>query len=421
MDTEIKRKYPLLRKYGWWGGAVGLIAATAVWALSAAGTKSYHADGNGILTGEVTRGKFDDYVRLSGRVETATTVQVSALETGIVEKKWVEEGEYVEEGDLILTLHNPNLRQQILDSESQLAEKQNMLRDTELAMEKERLQIRQDILTAKTDLNRKRRLSRQQEDLYKEHLTAREEYLKAKEDYELAKENLKLLENRMRQDSIYRKVQLDMMRESLHNMQENFQLVRQRADNLNIRASHSGQLGSLNAELGQNIPSGTQVGQINILDDYKLTVSIDEHYIDRVATGLRGKAMKNGSQFNLVLKKVYPEVANGLFKADLVLDGDRPANLRVGQSFPVDLELGEPAEAVMVAKGSFFQSTGGKWAYVLDADGKTARRRDIKIGRQNPKYYEVTEGLHPGERIILSSYSSYGDADKIILSPESSE
>lgn len=421
MDTEIKRKYPLLRKYGWWGGAVGLIAATAVWALSAAGTKSYHADGNGILTGEVTRGKFDDYVRLSGRVETATTVQVSALETGIVEKKWVEEGEYVEEGDLILTLHNPNLRQQILDSESQLAEKQNMLRDTELAMEKERLQIRQDILTAKTDLNRKRRLSRQQEDLYKEHLTAREEYLKAKEDYELAKENLKLLENRMRQDSIYRKVQLDMMRESLHNMQENFQLVRQRADNLNIRASHSGQLGSLNAELGQNIPSGTQVGQINILDDYKLTVSIDEHYIDRVATGLRGKAMKNGSQFNLVLKKVYPEVANGLFKADLVLDGDRPANLRVGQSFPVDLELGEPAEAVMVAKGSFFQSTGGKWAYVLDADGKTARRRDIKIGRQNPKYYEVTEGLHPGERIILSSYSSYGDADKIILSPKSSE
>lgn len=421
MDTEIKRKYPLLRKYGWWGGAVGLIAATAVWALSAAGTKSYHADGNGILTGEVTRGKFDDYVRLSGRVETATTVQVSALETGIVEKKWVEEGEYVEEGDLILTLHNPNLRQQILDSESQLAEKQNMLRDTELAMEKERLQIRQDILTAKTDLNRKRRLSRQQEDLYKEHLTAREEYLKAKEDYELAKENLKLLENRMRQDSIYRKVQLDMMRESLHNMQENFQLVRQRADNLNIRASHSGQLGSLNAELGQNIPSGTQVGQINILDDYKLTVSIDEHYIDRVATGLRGKAMKNGSQFNLVLKKVYPEVANGQFKADLVLDGDRPANLRVGQSFPVDLELGEPTEAVMVAKGSFFQSTGGKWAYVLDADGKTARRRDIKIGRQNPKYYEVTEGLHPGERIILSSYSGYGDADKIILSQESPE
>ena len=178
MDTEIKRKYPLLRKYGWWGCAVCLIAAATVWAVSAAGTKSYHADGNGILTGEVTQGKFDDFVRLSGRVETATIVQVSALETGIVEKKWVEEGAYVEEGDLILTLHNPNLRQQILDSESQLAEKQNMLRDTELAMEKERLQIRQDILTAKTDLNRKRRLCRQQEELYKEHLTAKEEYLK---------------------------------------------------------------------------------------------------------------------------------------------------------------------------------------------------------------------------------------------------
>lgn len=418
MDTEIKRKYPLLRKYGWWGCAACLIAAATVWAVSAAGTKTYHADGNGILTGEATQGKFDDFVRLSGRVETATTVQVSALETGIVEKKWVEEGAYIETGDLILTLHNPNLRQQILDSESQLAEKQNMLRDTELAMEKERLQIRQDILTAKTDLNRKRRLCRQQEELYKEHLTAKEEYLKAKEDYELAAENLKLLENRMRQDSLYRNVQLSMMRESLHNMQENFQLVRQRADNLNIRASHSGQLGSLNADLGQNIPAGTQVGQINILDNYKLSVNIDEHYIDRVSPGLRGKAIKNGSQLNLVLKKVYPEVANGQFRADLIIDSARPANLRVGQSFPIDLELGEPSEAVIVPKGSFFQSTGGKWAYVLDADGKTARRRDIKIGRQNPKYYEVTEGLQPGERIILSSYSGYGDADKIILTTE---
>lgn len=420
MDTEIKRKYPRLRKYGWIAVAATVVAGAIVWAIIASSTSSYHADSKGILTGEVTLGRFDDFVRLTGRVETGTIVQVSALESGIVEKKWVEEGAYVNEGDIILTLNNPNLRQQILDSESQLAEKQNMLRDTELAMEKDRLQIRQDILSAKTLLNQKRRLSEQQSELYKERLTSREEYLKAREDYELARENLKLLENRQRQDSLYRQVQVAMMRESLHNMQENFMLVRQRADNLNIRATHSGQLGSLNAELGQNIPAGQQVGQINILDNYKFAVSIDEHYIDRVAPGLNARASKNGTEIDLIIKKVYPEVSNGQFKADLVIDqskGDEsPVKLRVGQSFPVDLRLGESTESLIVPKGSFFQNSGGKWAYVLSDDGKTAERREIKIGRQNPKYYEVLEGLDPGEKIIISSYSNYGDADRIVLS-----
>lgn len=415
MDTEIKRKYGNLRKYGWWGAGGIILAGAIVWAIASSGKSSYHADASGILTGEVEKATFDDFVRLTGKVETGTIVQVSALESGIVEKKWVEEGAFVNEGDLILTLNNPNLRQQILDSESQLAEKQNMLRDTELAMEKERLQIRQDILSAKTALNQKRRLNEQQSELYKEKLTSREEYLKAKEEYELAKENLKLLENRQRQDSVYREVQIAMMRESLHNMQENFMLVRQRADNLNIRASHSGQLGSLNAELGQNIPAGQQVGQINILDNYKLTVSIDEHYIDRVSPSLTAKASKNGNNFDLILKKVYPEVTNGQFKADLVIDGDMPEKIRVGQSFPIDLKLGESTESIIVPRGSFFQNTGGKWAYVLDTDGKTARKREIKIGRQNPKYYEVLEGLLPGEKIIISSYSGYGDADKIVF------
>lgn len=416
MDTEIKVRHPFLKKYGWIITLSALLTATAIWAIIATRSTSYHADSSGMLIGDVTKGNFDDYIRLTGKVETGTIVQVSAMETGIVEKKWMEEGAFVEEGDIILTLTNPNLRQQILDSESQLAEKQNMLRDTELAMEKERMQISQEILSAKTDLNRKKRNSLQEAELYKKGVTSREDYLKAKEDYELAQENLRLLQHRQRQDSVYRQVQVSMMRESLHNMQENFQLVRQRADNLNIRASHSGQLGSLNAELGQNIPAGQQVGQINILDNYKLTVSIDEHYIDRVSQGLTAKASKNGTSFSLIVKKVYPEVTGGQFKADLIIDGETPDKLRVGQSFPVDLKLGDSTESVIVPKGSFFQTSGGKWVYVLSADGKTAHRRDIRIGRQNPRYYEVLEGLDPGEKIILSSYAAFGDAEKIVLS-----
>ena len=415
MDTEIRHKHPFLRKYIWWMAGGVLLAGALVWAILSWGNRSYYANSSGLLIGDVTEGNFDDFVRLTGKVETGTVVQVSALETGIVEKKWVEEGAMVNAGDIIVTLHNPMLRQQILDSESQLAEKQNMLRDTELAMERERLQIRQDILTARTNLSRMRRAYEQQKALYDEHLTSRDEFLKAKEDYELAKENLQLLQTRMSQDSIYRSVQTAMMRESLHNMQENFALVRQRADNLNIRASHTGQLGSLNVELGQNVPSGQQIGQINILDNYKLTANIDEHYIDRVISGLTAATTKNGKQCALTLTKVFPEVVNGQFRVDFIPDADTDINMRVGQSYAIDLQLGEPKQAVLVPKGSFFQNTGGKWAYVLDKDGTTAHRREIKIGRQNPKYYEVLEGLVPGERIIISSYTNYNEAEKVII------
>ncbi len=413
MDTEIKQRNPRLRKYAIPAVLVIAVTIAIIWAFTASRTTSYKTDFRNLMVREVTEGEFNDYVHLSGKVETGVIVQVSALETGIVEQKFLEEGAMVNEGDVILTLRNPLLRQQILDSESQLAERQNMLRDTELAMEKERLQVKRDILAARTELNRKSRVAEQQKSLLDENLTSREQYLTAKEDYELAKENLKLLEDRLRQDSLYRSVQVAMMRESLHNMQENFMLVRQRADNLNVRATHSGQLGSLTAEIGQNISSGQQVGQINILDNYKLTVQIDEHYIDRIERGLTGKASRQGKEFEVEVAKVYPEVVNGQFKADLAITGIVPEKPRVGQSYPLDIQLGSPVKAIMIDKGSFFQSSGGKYVYVVAADGKSAEKREVKLGRRNPQYYEVLEGLYPGEKVIVSSYNDFGEADEI--------
>lgn len=413
MDTEIKVKYPFIRKYGIWVAVAVILIAAVIWGVYSATHSSYRAESSGLLIEDVTEGVFNDYVRLTGRVETGVIVRVSAMETGVVEQKWVEEGAMLQPGDLIVTLRNPNLRQQILDSESQLAEKQNMLRDTELAMEKEALQVKRDILSARTELSRKQRMAERQQSLYEERLTSREDYLQALEDVKLARENLKLLEDRLRQDSLYRGVQIAMMRESLRNMQENFALVRQRADNLNIRATHAGQLGSLNVELGENIASGQQIGQINILDNYKLTVNIDEHYIDRVSPGLQGSADRQGNRFDVSLAKVYPEVVGGQFKADLAIVADESVKLRVGQSYPVDLQLGEPAQAVMIPRGPFFQSSGGKYVYVVSDDGKSASKRDIRIGRQNPRYYEVIEGLLPGEKVIVSSYTPFGEADVV--------
>lgn len=413
MDREIIIKYPRLRKYLPFAAGGALLLGAAVWAVVKTSTSVYHADSHGMSFGDVAEQDFSDYIRISGRVETGTVVQVSALESGIVETRWVEEGAFVNAGDIILTLHNPNLRQQILDSESQLAERQNMLRDTEIAMEKERLQLRQDILSARMESNRLQRVYHQQKTLYDEHLVSREEYLKSKEDYELAAEKMKLLSERIRQDSLYRSVQVAMMRESLDNMRQNFALVRQRADNLNVRASHSGQLGTLDAELGQNIPMGQQIGQINVMDNYKIVANIDEHYIDRVETGITGTMERSGKTFPVHVAKVYPEVSSSQFRADLAFDSITPSNIRVGQTYYVNLCFGEPTWAVVVPRGSFFQTTGGKWAYVVDKDGHSATRRQIKIGRQNPRFYEVIEGLAPGERIITSSYAQYGDADKI--------
>ncbi len=413
MDTEIRRKNPGLRKYAVYVVVAVALVAVVAWAIAQAKTSSYTTEARNLMVREVTEGEFDDYIHLTGKVETGLVVQVSALETGVVAEKIVEEGAMVNEGDVILSLRNPLLRQQILDSESQLAERQNMLRDTELAMEKERLQVRRDIVAARTELNRKRRLAAQQKTLLAENLTSREEYTTAQEDYELAAENLRLLEDRLRQDSLYRSVQVAMMRESLNNMLENFMLVRRRADNLDIRATHSGQLGSLDAEIGQNIQAGQQVGQINILDNFKLTVLIDEHYIDKVEPGLSGKAGRQGKELDITVAKVYPEVVGGQFRADLSITGTLPEKPRVGQTYSVDIQLGSPSETVLLEKGTFFQSSGGRYVYVMDADGKGATKRDVTLGRRNPKYYEVVEGLRPGEKVIVSSYSNFGEAYRL--------
>ena len=415
MDREIKQKHPRLKRIAKVAAPATAVVALMVWAYAGSGTKTYRTDGNALTISQVREGDFNDYIRLNGQVEAGMVVQVSALETGIVEQKLIAEGSMVNEGDVILTLRNPNLQQQILDSEAQLAEKQNMLRDTEIAMEKERLYLRQDMLGTQTERNRMRRLYDQQQTLYDEGLTSREEYLRAKEDYELSEQKLSLLRDRIRQDSLYRSVQVRMMRESLSNMMQNLTLVRQRADNLNIRASHSGQLGNLNAEIGQNVAAGQTVGQVNVLHDYKIVVRIDEHYIDRVTLGLDGKFERQNSQYTVHVSKVYPEVKGGQFRSDLVFDGQRPDNIRVGQTYYINLQLGEATRAILIPRGTFYQATGGRWVYVLSANGWEAVRRQIRIGRQNPQYYEVLEGLKPGEQVITSSYDSFGEAEKIII------
>ena len=344
-----------------------------------------------------------------------TTVQLSPTEGGNVQRIVVEEGSKVKAGDVIVVLSNESLDMQILNSEAELAEKENILRNTMISMEQQKLSVRQERLSLQIEVRRARRAYEQNKALYEEKLIAKEEYLKATEDYELAKDKLELVTDRERQDSLYRSVQIAQMHESLENMRLNMNMIRRRKENLSVKAPISGELGLLDVELGQSVAAGAKIGQINNLDSYKIEAQIDEHYIDRVAPGLEATFERQNEKYSAVIRKVYPEVRDGKFKADFRFDGQQPENIRTGQTYYLNLQLGQSAEAILIPRGSFYQNTGGKWVYVLNADGTKAMKRSVRIGRQNPQYYEVLEGLAPGDKVIISSYDSFGDKDELVI------
>ena len=327
----------------------------------------------------------------------------------------VEEGTRVKKGDVILRLSNSQLDLQILTAEAELAEKQNLLRNTQVAMQQDRLSNRTELVTLATDMQRRERAMKQRERLYASRLMSREEYLQSREDYELARQKYELVQQRLQQDSIYRSVQMDQMEDNLENMRRNVLLVRERRDRLEVRSLIDGELGLLNVELGQSIAAGFKVGQINDLSDFKVEAYIDEHYIDRVRTGLTATLERGDTTYTLRVRKVYPEVRDGKFRTDLVFQDGRPDNLRIGQTFYLNLELGKPETAIMVPRGTFFQSTGGNWIFVFDKQGHTAYRRTISIGRQNAQYYEVLSGLEPDEQVITSGYEPFGDNEKVVV------
>ena len=344
-----------------------------------------------------------------------TTIQLSPQEGGIVQQIFIEEGSPVKAGDAILVLSNDNLDLSILNSEAELAEKENILRNTQIQMEQQKLDVRQNELEYGIQVDRLRRAYEQQKALYDDKLIAKEDYLKAEEDYKLAAQKYELIRERSKQDSLYRGTQIDRMEESLENMLLNMQLIRRRKEALIVKAPIDGELGLLDVVLGQNIASGTKIGQINSVGNYKVEAQIDEHYIDRVTEGLEATFERQGDTFSTVIRKVYPEVRDGKFQADFRFDGQQPDNIRSGQTYYLNLQLGQPEEAVIIPRGSFYQKTGGKWIYVVNKEGTKAVKREIRIGRQNPQYYEVLEGLEPGEKVITSGYDTFGDSDVLIF------
>ncbi len=413
MDKPITPPKGLQRKHIPYLAAGVVIFLIIAWLILGNHASTLRVSAEDITISDVRLAEFKDYVRLSGQVVPIQVVQLSPEEGGIVTERVAEEGTMVRKGDVIIRLRNSGLDLQILNAEAELAEKQNLLRNTQVSMQQDRLNNQLEQAQLAMDTERKLRTFRQNERLYNERLISREVYLQSEEDYRLAQRKQGLIVQRLQQDSIYRSVQMDQMEDNLANMRTNVVLVRERKNKLEVRAPIDGELGLLDVELGQSVTSGQKIGQVNDLSDYKIEAQVDEHYIDRVRAGLSANFVRGDANFSLTVRKVYPEVRQGKFRTDFIFRDERPANIRSGQTYYLNLELGQPEQAVLIPRGAFFQKTGGTWIYVLSRDGHTAFRRTIRIGRQNPQYYEVTEGLEPGERVITSGYEAFGDNERL--------
>lgn len=415
MDKVIEKKKGIRPKHILWTTGVLVFAFLLYKVIFAENTSTFRAEKDKLTISTVEDGLFSDYITVIGNVEPITTIFLDAIESGQVEERLIEEGAMVQKGDVILRLQNRQLYQTILNSEASLAEKENYLRNTRISFETELIQSRKNILDSRYHLNRKKRSFEQNKALFDEELISKEDFLQAKEDFEYESKMLEINKQKSRNDSLIRLTSMHSLESDLVKMRQMLILVHERLDNLNVKAPVNGQLGMLDAEIGQRINEGQRIGQINVLDNYKINALIDEHYIDRVIRELPSSLDRNGTIFNLKVKKVYPEVRNGQFEIDMVFTGTTPDNIRTGQTYHIKLELGESAKAIMLPRGGFFQSTGGQWVYVLNTDGTEATKRNIKIGKQNPQYYEVLEGLSAGEKVITSGYEMFGTNDKIVF------
>jgi HlyD family secretion protein len=415
MDKPIPKKKGIQKKHIGYA-AIGIAIIILVYmAFFSDHTSTYKVEKEKLIIETVTQGQFNDYITVTGTVEPISTIYLDAQEGGRVEEILIEEGTMVKKGDIILRLSNPDLYLNILDSEAQLAEKENFLRNTQVTMEQERISIKRELINLKYDIERKERTYQQNVILDRDNLISKEEFIRSKEDVDMARSSQELFTERQKQDSIFRSVQVETIKSNLDNMRKNLALVRQRVENLNVKATVDGQLGLLVPEIGQSISRGANMGQLNVLTSYKVTAQIDEHYIDRVRTQLTAKLDRQGKEFGLSVKRVYPEVRNGTFKIDMIFRDSMPDNIRTGQTYYISLELGQPKVSVLVPIGGFFQETGGQWIFVLDPSESSAYKRNISIGRKNPKYYEVLEGLQAGEKVIISGYETFGKNEKLIL------
>ena len=415
MDKKIEKKTWTLRRIGLILGAVVAVAFLISAIYREAGTSRLNVEQERILTDTIHSGVFKEFITLFGVVEPFKTVYLDAVETGKIEEIFVEDGTMIQKGKPIMRLSNLDLQLNVLNQEAQIINQINTIRNQSILMEQQSLNLKQQALEVEFNIDLFQKRTARNKSLYSDSVISQVDYEEAQDEFEHHLRRRDLLAATIKQDSLYHVLQQNQMETSLDLMRRNLEFAKNSLNNLIIRAPIAGQLSSMDSEIGELITEGNRVAQIDVLDDYKITARIDEFYISRIFPQQEGSFTMDGKTYNLVIKKIYPEVTNGAFEVDLFFVGDRPNNIKRGQTISLKLSLSDETRAQLLAKGGFFQKTGGNWVYLIDRNDRVARKQDIKIGRQNPNYYEVLQGLEDGDIVIISSYENYGDKDELVL------
>jgi HlyD family secretion protein len=415
MDRKIEKKKITPRRIAW-GIGILLMAILIIYGFFSLGSGStLRLEKDRLTIAEVGLGEFQEFIPVNGTIMPIRTFYLDATQGGTVVEVYLQEGTFVNAGDKILKLDNTDMQLDIMYREAQLFEQINNLRNTRLAMEQNSLRLKGDLLEIDYQIRTAKRDYEQSISLKEKNLISRNEFERSSEKYDYWKYRRELTIETQRQDSILRVIQIEQLEASVQRMQANLEIVKKKLDNLELKAPISGQLSLLNAEVGESKSRGERLGQIDILDGFKVNAGVDEYYISRINTGLSGEVTIAGDMFNLKIARVYPEVRDGRFQIDLEFVGAVPDNIRRGQTIRIRLFLGDLSDAVLIPRGGFYNTTGGNWIYVLDKSGDFAIKRDITLGRYNPKHYEVLDGLEPGEKVITSSYDNYADFDRLVL------
>jgi HlyD family secretion protein len=415
IDRKIEKKF-WTKSRMMMGGGAALLALLILGILFGDRSARLNVEAEKITITDVRRAAFQEFIPVTGTVMPLRTVFIDIIQPGRIEKIFVEEGATLNQGDTILALSNSDFLLSVMTREAALFQELNSLRNTRLSMEQTTIGRTADRLQQEQDLEQHEALYKRNVELFRQQLISAQEFEQSKSRYEYLVKRRDLARANFRQDSILRVSQLAQIDESMRRLQSNLMMVKQSLSNLVVRAPMDGQLASLSrAELGQSLNAGARLGQIDKHEGFKVRVPIDEHYISRISAGQTGECTVSGKTYPLVIKKVYTEVVSGRFEVDMEFSGEPPQIIRRGQSLQIRLMLGDLAEATLLARGGFYQKTGGQWAFVVSADGESATKRTLKLGRQNPDYYEVLDGVEVGEKVITSSYDSFGDAEKLIL------
>lgn len=416
MDRIIEKKTWTTKKIALIAGAVLLAVFLIYTVLFADHASSLNVKSGRLTIAETTTGNFQEFIAIDGSVEPLKTIYLDMVEGGRVEKLYTDDGRKINAGDTILKISNSTLQIDFLNRETQLFDLQNERQNSEITMKQDQIKALNALAEIDYTLKQTENKYRRNKTLYAEKVIPQAEFEQSEDEYQYLKRRKELAERSLKQDAELMQKRLRQLDQSINRMQQNINIARSTLSNLYITAPISGQLSTLKAEVGESKTAGENIGQIDDLNGFKVKANIDEHYISKVYPGLKAEFDFNGKTHSVSVAKVFPEVTNGQFQVDLEFpEGTTPEGIRRGQTLQIRLHLSGGDKAVLIPRGGFYQSTGGAWAFVVDKDGKYAEKRTIKLGRQNPQYYEVLDGLKPGDKVVVSSYDGYGDIEKLNL------